>query len=122
MDGFIKKLVLLSIVISLSILSFGDTVLKKKVILPKGGFDPYYYRPLNIFLSKDNTASILVSDIDHNFLYTNNNLTTIDKDYEKYFINAFVENDRVKYVYCPIIEEIWPRVKSIDIYDFSICQ
>lgn len=116
MMGVIKKLILL-IILAINILCFGNTVLERKVIIPKGGFDSYYVHPLNIFLLKDNAVSILVSDIKHNFLYTNNNLITIDRDYKKYFINAFAENDRVKFVYCPILKEIWPGTKSIDIYD-----
>jgi hypothetical protein len=116
MELTVKKLLLL-IVLSFNTVCFGNTILERKVVIPKGKFDSFYVHPLNIFLSKDGRVSILIYDQKNLFLYTNNNLSITAKDREKYFINAFMENDRVKFVYCPILEEIWPGTKSVDIYD-----
>jgi hypothetical protein len=108
----------LLIILAISTFCFGSTVLERKVI-SAGKIDCSNIRSLDIFLTKDGNVSVFIKE--HNlFLYTNNTLITIDKEYgdgSKYFINAFAENDRIKFAYCPIVKEIWPGTKSIDIYD-----
>ena len=113
----LRKEVLL-IVLVICTLSFGPTVMERKVVIPEGGFDSYYLHSFSIFLTRDGKASILIDDLKHLFLYTQNNLKTVDIDRKNnIFLNGFVENDHAMLAF--VISPERYRYSGINIYDIQ---
>jgi|GEM_PF-2083366 len=107
----LKKPVLL-IVCAISTLGFGDTVLERKVI-SDGKVNCSDIRSLNIFLTKDGSASVLVQE-NNLFLYKQNNLRTIDTK-ERMLLNGFVEKDHVMLAF--LVFHGNHTCPDIDVYD-----
>ena len=98
MDGFIKKLVILSIVISLGTHSFGDTVLKREVIA-KGKIKCSDGFILDILPSRNSSANILVRTRNVEYLFSANHGLLSVRKRDSGLYNAFLKDDQVVLAY-----------------------
>lgn len=112
-----KKLVLTLFLVPLTVnnVNAENQVLERKVLSSKM-FNCSDIRSVNIFLTKNGSAYVLVQE-KNIFLYMQNNLRRIDKK-GRMLLNGFVEKDRVMFAFVVFRENhIYPCIEVYDVQE-----